>query len=169
MNSEKKIKIILGEGEEAVEATAILLKEKAPNTCKLIWDNLPLDVYREEKIPNTKRSRWFGRAFHHTWSGDGIACVEEVIEGMEWENYTIHAGLGVVAWCLTPDTLPWIKSPNMHEIFIEYGYSRWRTRRGDQRANVFAQIVGDANDFFDACHMLIHTGSKRLVVKKKSK
>ena len=153
----RKIKIVLGEGEEAVETTAILLEKEAPRTCKLIWDKLPIDDFRELTPPPKKR--WIGKAVHHTWCGAGLFCLVEKIQGLECENHTIYPNIGDIGW-------NFLSYPDFDELSIVYGPALWRGPRGDLLFNVFARVTGNTEEFFDVIFDMRNTGSKRLIIRK---
>jgi hypothetical protein len=94
-----------------------LLEDRAPRTCRALWEALP----------------FAGRAVHATWSGNIIHTLDRVpleVEGLENELGFPYPGLVMY-------------SPSRREISICYDDARYRGAAGPEFVTPIAEVGGD--------------------------
>ncbi|WP_042353783.1 DUF3830 family protein [Bacillus rubiinfantis] len=107
--------------ERGGELTAMLLEDAAPKTCQMIWKAMPLESV----------------VTHSRWSGREINFVCDDISAPPRENQTIYASAGEL--CYWRDWQS--ESIEQQVIAIYYGAELARSHKGNERINVFAQLL----------------------------
>jgi hypothetical protein len=137
--------------DEGVSARAELWDEKAPLTCRLVWDMLPVTAY-----------------FHHAiYSGPELAMVLPEYREMGQENATTVV-------------LPWeigfasLKASDYFEVDADFSeicffYDRGSVpsmAEGPVRVNLFAHFVSGQEELRTLCFRMRREGQKRFTVRR---
>ena len=112
--------IIIIENEKIGQVKARLLREKNPETCKAIWDNLPFDL---------KLARW------------GEELYGEIPVTIDRENAQVDCEVGDVGY--------WPDGKGFCIFFGPTPASKDEKPRAASPVNIFAKIEGDAKIFND--------------------
>ena len=112
--------IIIIENEKIGQVKARLLREKNPETCKAIWDNLPFDL---------KLARW------------GEELYGEIPVTIYRENAQVDCEVGDVGY--------WPDGKGFCIFFGPTPASKDEKPRAASPVNIFAKIEGDAKIFND--------------------
>ncbi|SMQ81464.1 Protein of unknown function [Bacillus sp. OV166] len=113
---------ILIKFENGESFPATLLEDKAPQTCQIVWEALPISQ-------TVRHSRWSGREVNFEISSTSMP---------KRENQTISTSVGEIVywrdWALESE-------PDVLEVLaIYYGAEHTRSHKGDEPVNVFAQV-----------------------------
>lgn len=111
---------IIIENEKIGQVKARLLREKNPETCKAIWDNLPFDL---------KLARW------------GEELYGEIPVTIDRENAQVDCEVGDVGY--------WPDGKGFCIFFGPTPASKDEKPRAASPVNIFAKIEGDAKFFND--------------------
>ena len=125
-----------------VAVRAQLLEERAPRTCGVLWEALPLEV----------------PAVHTIWSGNLIHTLEPVplaVETLESEVAFQYPGLVMY-------------SPKRRELAVCYADARYRDSGGPEYVTPVAEIVGELGPFIKAAARLQFEGAAPLRVRRAS-
>jgi hypothetical protein len=109
--------------ERGGEVSAILQESQAPETCKVIWDALPIES-------DVTQSRWSGREVNFSYEDKNHP---------RRENQTIYTSIGEL--CYWRDWNNEFPERHSHVIAIYYGAEMARSNRGHEPVNVFAQVI----------------------------
>jgi len=125
-----------------VKATAIMLDRETPKTCEAVWNTLPAER----------------NAGHASWSGECLTISKFGFpsDALKLENETIYVGPGEIALY-----------PQNDEVLLFYGRGEPRFRAGPLRVNVFARILGDLEQFAEACRKVKTEAPQKIRFEKK--
>jgi hypothetical protein len=137
--------------EEGVTARAELWDERAPRTCALVWDLLPLD----------------GHAHHAIYSGAEVALVLPAYHPLELE----HATSAVLPWEIGFVSLRAADHFDVDEDFSELCFFYDRGARpsmleGPVKVNLFASFVSGQEALYRLCYRMRREGQKRVTVRQ---
>ncbi|MDI6895316.1 MAG: DUF3830 family protein [Bacillota bacterium] len=108
--------------ERGGEVTATLLEDEAPQTCEVVWRQLPIT----------------SEAVHTRWCGREVNWAVDFGRRPPRENQTITSSVGnVVYWREWEGLYP---STGAEALGVYYGAELIRDHRGHQPVNVFAQV-----------------------------
>lgn len=144
-------RIALSFPDEGIVVEAVLLEKEAPKTCKVIWENLPLE----------------GRAHHAIYSGSEIAMRIDYSIYCEQENATSRVLPGEVAYYFEQAgrLLPYPEG--VSEVCIFYDRDSCPSMPdGPVAVNIFARIVENFDEFKALCYRMRIEGAKRMRVEK---
>ncbi len=140
--------------EEVVSCTAVLMEEKAPKTCAVIWENLPLQ----------------GKTVHGMYSGPEIFIAANQLPDLEQEN-GVHRPLpGDVGYWLNPGGRYALSPVRTVEVVVIY--DRGAAIMGPDGVptfiNLFAQAILDESwvDFQQVARRVRIEGPKILRVER---
>ena len=128
---------------EGVKAVARLLEEDAPETCRRVWDLLPIE--------ETLR--------HLSWAGEGAFFKTDLLRDPNFplENRVSFYHPGTISY-----------RPENVEFALSYGQCQARTLMGNGGnlfANHFAQMEGDYKPFLEMLERTHEEGKKRISVR----
>ena len=135
--------------EEAISVEAELLEDQAPRTCRTIWEILPTRA----------------QARHSMLSGQEIFAILETRPELKLpkENATNYVLPGDVAYNFIPGGRYHGFPDDVCEINWYYGrYARPQLPDGPNAVNIFARILGDPSDFYDASQRIRTEGPKAI-------
>lgn len=145
--------IVLRIPEHDVRAVADLLDDRAPETCALIWDRLPLE----------------SRLIHGMYSGPELFVVLPGFPGVRVENQVQRALPGDVGYWHNEAGIH-AQAPNeVAELVFVYdrGVSIKGSDGSDSWVNLFARIrVHEAEEFFAVCKRQRREGPFTLQVER---
>lgn len=122
--------------ESGVSATADLLEDRAPRTCELIWDRLPLEE----------------RLVHGMYSGPELFIILDGVPGVGAENQVSRPLPGDIGY-FHQDAGLFASSPNEVAELV-FVYDRGAAIKGaeghDSWVNLFARLRPDSADFLAA-------------------
>ena len=145
----KHIRLVFTDEDVSIEAE--LLEQEAPETCRVIWDRLPLEA----------------DAVHAIYSGSEIAFFIPQDIVIEPENQTSRTIPGDVAFYHHPPGVTYGWLDGITEICWFYDRdSRPTMPDGPVSMNIFARIVGDPVAFYSVCHRIRREGAKRFRVER---
>jgi len=141
--------IVLRFRDEGVEAPARMLWERAPQTCRAIWDALPVSS--------------LGR--HAIYSGSEVYGVLPVLLKLPREHATTIVGPGDVGFA-------WFESGSSYAVEEDYCEVCWfydldatpSMPEGPIPVNVFARLY-DADAFFAVCRRMRVEGAKTIEIR----
>lgn len=142
----------LGFPEENVWVRAELLEGQAPETCRFIWDHLPVE----------------GRAIHGKFSGNEVFVKVEPPEPVKPENLVTLPLPGELLYYYQEGGL-YVEAPRSYgEVCVIYGRNVvLRGEGGIQTfAALFGRILGDWAPFADLCRRVRFEGPKLLRVER---
>ncbi len=137
--------------KEEISAEAELLEDQAPQTCQAIWDILP--AHAEAK--------------HAMISGQEIfAILETRLElKLPKENATTNVIPGDVAYTFVEGGRLHGFPEDICEITWYYGrVAAPQLPDGPNAVNIFARILGDPSDFYDASQRIRTEGPKAVTI-----
>lgn len=138
-------------GEDA-SVQVEMLEQQAPQTCKLVWDNLPAT----------------GEARHATYSGSEIFLfLPPDVRTQVVENATSRVIPGDVAYYFQKGGTEYGWPDDVTEI--AWFYDRDATPSmpdGPVRLNIFGRMVGDTSKFFAVCRRMRREGAKQVEVRR---
>lgn len=143
----RKIKIQFQKGEKI---KARLLTSLAPETCNIIWNQLPIKTI-------ARHSRWSGREFNTN--------ISKLPKLPKRENQTIYTSIGEI--CYWREWLEHSHSPNQALAFY-YGAELARSHKGNEPVNVFAQVDYNQLDLLKKIGERIWLEGEELIVIRKS-
>jgi hypothetical protein len=134
-----------------VSAQAVLWDERAPRTCAVVWDMLPVSGYLH----------------HGIYSGPEIAMLLPRYVEVEPENATS----AVLPWEIGFVSLRAQDYIDVPEDFSELCFFYDRGARpsmldGPVKVNLFAQFVRGREALFTLCHRMRREGQKRITVQQ---
>ena len=130
---------------EGVSAEAELLEDRAPKTCRTIWNMLPLE----------------GEVGHAIYSGSEVVYKFPKMVTIAPENATSRVLPGDVAYFAIQGGTSYFYPERFAEIC--WFYDRDSTPScadGPVQVSIFARIVGDATEFYKACKRIRREGVK---------
>ena len=154
-----KKRIIIEIPEKNSSAVASLLADKAPATCRAIWDLLakPLEIL----------------GTHAMWTGPEISMqvaperAGETLDKIPPENLTVFPQAGSLVWAHLPPHAFAGRPEPLYDIGLFYGpQGRIFLPMGWVPCNHFAQIEGDWSEFQTACRSLLTEGRRRLILRR---
>jgi hypothetical protein len=127
--------------ESGVSAVADLLEDRAPKTCELIWERLPLE----------------GRLIHGMYSGPELFIILDGFPEVVPENQVSRPLPGDIGYF---HQNPGLFASSPHEVAeLVYIYERGVAIKGadghDSWVNLFAQLRPDSRDAFLAASKLV--------------
>ena len=145
----KHVRLVFTDEDVSIEAE--LLEQEAPETCRVIWDRLPLE----------------GDAVHAIYSGSEIAFFISQDIVIEPENQTSRTIPGDVAFYHHPPGVTYGWLDGITEICWFYDRdSRPNMPDGPVSMNIFGRIVGDPAEFYSLCYRMRREGAKRFRVER---
>lgn len=134
-------------------AQATLLWDQAPVTCAAIVDLLPIR----------------GSAHHAIYSGSECVQLLNQVPRIDSENATANVAKGQVAFT-------WMAAGSSYGVDRDFAEICWfydldaqpRMWEGVVEVNLFAEIVGDAADFYAVCRRMRREGVKPLRIEAAS-
>jgi hypothetical protein len=134
--------------DEAVAASARLLRDQAPETCRAVLDALPAD----------------GSARHGIYSGSEVYLVLPVVLAPPRENATTIVGPGDVGFLTVDEGSGYGIDQTYSEVCWFYDLDATPSMpEGPIAVNVFARLY-EADAFFAACRRMRLEGAKRLEI-----
>ncbi len=134
--------------DEGVAASARLLRERAPETCRAVWDALPAA----------------GSARHGIYSGSEVYLVLPVLLGPPREHATTIVGPGDVGFLTVEKGSGYGIEEDYSEVCWFYDLDATPSMpEGPIAVNVFARLY-DADGFFAVCRSMRLEGAKRLEI-----
>jgi hypothetical protein len=129
--------------------TAELLEKKAPKTCQLILENLPLEL----------------EALHAKMSGEMFYAFlpESIKEDVGLENATIYPHQGEILYYRGIMS----SGLTLSELMVAYGRAVMVGSRGEELSNVFGRISGNLDELFDFGTDVHKKGATKITIKKK--
>jgi hypothetical protein len=145
MKRPSAIRLSFVEGNAAAEA--VLLWKRAPVTCAAVCDLLPVR----------------GSVHHAIYSGSECVLLLNQIPRIDAENATSQVTKGQVAFA-------WMAAGSSYGVDQDFAEICWfydldaqpRMWEGVVDVNVFAEIVGEATDFYAVCRRMRREGVKPL-------
>jgi hypothetical protein len=138
--------------DEGVSARALLLEDEAPNTCRRVWEILPLS----------------GEGGHANYSGTMVGLLFDPSVTIPEENPITWTQVGDVVFTHYDHGF----APGHREALSEIYWSYDRFGRPvvpgkwvPAVANLFARIVGDATAFYEVSRRTSREGFKRMEIK----
>lgn len=137
--------------DEGVSVDAELLEVEAPQTCRAVWDALPLE---EEGI-------------HAVYSGSEIAYFLSEDLVIPPENLTNHTLPGDIGYYRLEPGLKHGWLDGITELCWFYGRDgRPNMPDGPVAVNLFARMIGDTRDFCAVCYRIRREGVKRVRIER---
>ena len=139
--------IVLTFVEEGVSAVAELLEERAPETCRAVWDALPLE----------------GRTIHGMYSGPELFIRADHLPPVPPENQIHRAPVGIVGYWRVEGG-KYANSPNAacEIVWIYAGGAAIMGPDGQPTwVNLFAQIRPEGSEAFYAASRRVRTEGPR--------
>ncbi len=134
--------------DEGVAASARLLRERAPETCRAVWDALPAA----------------GSARHGIYSGSEVYLVLPVLLGPPREHATTIVGPGDVGFLTVEKGSGYGIEEDYSEVCWFYDLDATPSMpEGPIAVNVFARLY-DADAFDAVCRSMRLEGAKRLEI-----
>jgi hypothetical protein len=134
--------------DEGVAASARLLHEQAPETCRAVFDALPVE----------------GLARHGIYSGSEVYLVLPVLLAPPREHATTIVGPGDVGFLTVEKGSGYGIAESYSEVCWFYDLDATPSMpEGPIAVNVFARLY-DADDFFAVCRSMRLEGAKRLEI-----
>lgn len=131
--------------EEGVSVEAELLEDRAPKTCRRVWDMLPIE----------------GEVGHAIYSGSEVVYKFPKMVSIPPENATSRVLPGDVAYFAMKGGASFFYPDDFSEIC--WFYDRDSTPScadGPVQVSIFARIVGDATAFYGVCKRIRREGVK---------
>ena len=134
--------------DEGVAASARLLREQAPETCRAVWDSLPAA----------------GLARHGVYSGSEVYLVLPVLLAAPREHATTIVGPGDVGFLTVEKGSGYGIEESYSEVCWFYDLDATPSMpEGPIAVNVFARLY-DADSFFAVCRGMRLEGAKKLEI-----
>jgi len=145
-------RIVLSFPEENVSAVAELAEDAAPETCRFIWDHLPLE----------------NRTIHGMYSGREIFVIVDPPTPLKSENLVNLPLSGEILFFYQEGGVYVEADDPYAEICVIYGRSVQLKGEGGipTFANLFARMTGDWSAFADVCRRVRYEGPKLLRVER---
>jgi hypothetical protein len=145
--------ITLSFPKENVSATAELLTDAAPETCRFVWLNLPVE----------------GRTIHGMYSGAEIFVFVDPPTPVEAENLVNMPLPGEILYYYQENVYADSTEP-FAEICVIYGRNVQLRGAGGipTFASLFARMVGDWSEFAAVCKRVRYEGPKLLKITRSS-
>jgi hypothetical protein len=147
-------RIILSFPEENVSASAELLGEVAPETCRFIWERLPME----------------GQTIHGMYSGAEIFLFVDPPASLPPENQVNMPLPGELLYFYQEGGV-FVDAPRSYaEVCVVYGRSVQLKGEGGVPtfASLFARLTGDWAEFGELCRRVRYEGPKRLRIRRAS-
>lgn len=136
--------------DEGVQALATLLLEEAPETCRTISSEMPIE----------------GIAHHAIYSGSEVAFVLPRAIRIDAERPTTQVSPGDIGFA-------WMKKGSHYGVTEDFAEICWFYDRdarpsmweGPVAVTVFARLV-EAGDFMGVCRRMRMEGAKRIVIRR---
>jgi hypothetical protein len=142
--------IVLEFPDEGVSAEAILLEDRAPDTCDAVRRHLPLDAMARHAI-------YSGSEIYAVWPSSFIVAPE---------NATSDVCPGDIAYYYAAGGDHYGFADDLCEVCLFYDAdSSPRMAGGPIRVNLFARMIGDPEPFFAVCHRMRLEGQKHLRIR----
>lgn len=137
--------------ENSTIARAELWDERAPQTCKLVWDMLPVTAH-----------------FHHAiYSGSEVAMVLPTYTPMGEENATYIVQTGEIGFLSLQAKDFFEVDKDFSEIAFFYGRgARPSMMEGPVRLNLFAHFVSGQEELYALCYRMRKEGQKRFTIRR---
>ncbi|MBI2950986.1 DUF3830 family protein [bacterium] len=130
---------------EGVSVEAELLEDRAPRTCRTIWNLLPLE----------------GEVVHAVYSGSEVVYKFPKMVSIPPENVTSRTLPDDVAYFSIQGGTSYFYPESLAEICWFYDRdARPSSPEGPVQVSVFARIVGDATEFSRVCNRIRREGYK---------
>ena len=140
--------IVFRFSDEGVAASARLLREQAPETCRAVWDSLPAA----------------GLARHGVYSGSEVYLVLPVLLAPPREHATTIVGPGDVGFLTVEKGSGYGIEESYSEVCWFYDLDATPSMpEGPIAVNVFARLY-DADAFFAVCRRMRLEGAKRVEI-----
>jgi hypothetical protein len=138
-------RIVMTFVNEGVSVEAELLEDRAPRTCRTIWNLLPLE----------------GEVVHAVYSGSEVVYKFPKMVSIPPENVTSRTLPGDVAYFSIRGGTFYFYPKSFAEICWFYDRdARPSSPEGPVQVSVFARIVGDATEFYKVCRRIRREGYK---------
>ena len=142
--------ILISYPEENLSAEAELLENQAPETCRFIWEHLPIE----------------GRTIHGKFSGNEVFVKVEPPTAIKWENLVTLPLPGEILYYYQAGGV-YVDTPNAYaEVCIIYGRNVVLRGEGGVQvfASLFARLTGDCTQLAEVCRQVRFEGPKHLRV-----
>ncbi len=131
---------------DGAKAVYRLLDDRAPRTCALLWDMLPIET-------TTFYSRWAGDAGVVETKPDRVA---DLLAGeLEAPATSMYAG----TLCCGP-------TPRWMDVYLAFGGAECRGATGRRYVTVTAEVEGDPSALFALLRRTRREGEKRVVIRR---
>jgi hypothetical protein len=137
--------------DESITARAALWEDRAPQTCKLVWEMLPVTAY-----------------FHHAiYSGSEVAMMLPTYMPMGEENATYIVETGEIGFLSLQAKNFFEVDADFSEIAFFYGRgARPSMMEGPVRLNLFAHFVSGEKELYALCYRMRKEGQKRFTIRR---